>query len=104
MLADIMGFGDHVIDWGPIVSRDGEGFQIDLAFNRNDKVITLCEIKYWSAPVDGAVIASMERKCARFKAPRDVTVERALVTVHGVDASLQRSGYFHHIISLNDFF
>lgn len=104
LLARTMGFGDHVVDWGSVTSREGAGFQIDLAFSRNDKVITLCEIKYWLEPVDASVIASMERKCALFKAARNVTVERALITAHGVEDSLQKAGYFHHIVTLNDLF
>lgn len=96
----MMGFEDCVTDCGSVVARDDPGFQIDLVFSRSDKVITFCEIKYWSDSVDSSVIAEMERKCVHFKAPRGFTGERALITVHGGDASVKKSGYFHHIVSI----
>lgn len=104
LIAKILGFSDHVIDWGEVLSKDGPGFQIDLAFKRNDKVMTLCEIKYWSKPVDTSVVQEMERKCSRFKLPRGFTLEKAIITVNGVEPALARSGYFHHVITLKDFF
>lgn len=102
VLADLMGFGDHLLEWGAMASRSKPGYQVDLAFRRNDNVLSICEIKYWSKPIDSSVISAMEKKCAQIAIPRGYTLERVLITAHGVEPSVKKAGYFHHIIRLKD--
>ncbi len=49
LLAKKMGFVNQVVNFGPIFHRrdaaTSSGFQIDLAYMRNDNVITICKIK-----------------------------------------------------------
>ena len=53
---------DHVIQWRPYFQRDDEGFQIDLIYLRDDRVITLCEIKYYEKEVPITVVHEVKRK------------------------------------------
>jgi AAA+ ATPase superfamily predicted ATPase len=102
-LAQIMGFEDQLLEFGPIYERATPGFQVDLAFRRNDKVMTVCEIKYFDKPIDSSIIASMQRRCELVKLPRGWMIERALISVHGPDKALRASNYFHHYVRLDDF-
>lgn len=103
-LAKKMGFADHVLSAGPSFSREDKGYQVDLAFLRSDRVQTVCEIKFWNRPLTTKIIPEMQRKCERVPLPRGYTQERALISLRGADPALKDSGYFHHILTLNDLF
>ena len=103
-LADLMGFGDQALQWGPLFHQGDTTFQIDLVYLRHDNVITVCEIKYHSKPIGTDIIPEMERKCALITVPRGFTLEKALISRFGADPSLQASQYFHHCISIDNFF
>jgi len=103
-LAKIMGFADKVLGFGPVFKRGQSGFQIDLLFKRSDKTITMCEMKYHQHPIDGLVIAETEKKLKNFKINRGYTLEKALIAPNGVDTSVKKSDYFHHIIEMEQFF
>jgi AAA+ ATPase superfamily predicted ATPase len=103
-LAEIMGFEDHVIQWGPYFQRDDEGFQIDLIYLRNDRVLTLCEIKYYEKEVPITVVHEVKRKCDLIDVPRGYTLETALISRFGPEKALRELGYFHHYVEEADFF
>lgn len=103
-LAELMGFADRVLQWGPYFHRGNEGFQIDLIYVRSDKVITLCEIKYYNYLVPVSVILDVEKKCSLIELPRGHTLEKALISRFGPDKAVQELNYFHHFIQGEDFF
>lgn len=103
-LAELMGFSSYVVQWGPFFQRGSENFQIDLIFLRNDNVITLCEIKFHDKPITVAVVHEVERKCQLLDIPKDYTLEKALISLHGPDEHLQELNYFHHYLQFDDFF
>jgi hypothetical protein len=103
-LAEIMGFANQVLHWGPLFNRDDTGFQVDLIYLRQDNVITLCEMKFHSKPIGVSVIKEVEYKCKLLTVPRGYTIERALITRFGVDSSLQELNYFHHVVEIKDLF
>ncbi|RLC25492.1 MAG: hypothetical protein DRH93_01665 [Deltaproteobacteria bacterium] len=103
-LARIMNFEDEVLLASPFFGRNDRKFQIDLLYKRADKVITICEIKHHNKKIGTKIIPEMERKCSLFKAPRDYTVEKALISLYGPDESLKNTDYFHHIVTLDDIF
>ncbi len=103
-LAKLMGFSDQVKHFGPLFHREGQGFQIDLIYDRLDKVITVCEIKYHSQPIGVSVVREVEKKCELVQVPRGYTLERVLISRYGADEALIELGYFNHIISQDDFF
>jgi AAA+ ATPase superfamily predicted ATPase len=103
-LAHIMGFESQVIHYGPYFNRSSEGFQIDLIYLRNDRVITVCEMKYYDKPVSVGVVRETERKCALLKIPSGYTLEKALISRFGADAALKELDYFHHDVTVKDLF
>ncbi len=109
-LATVMGFNDTVISAAPYFEKasgksgNSQGFQIDLLYERADKTITLCEVKYHKQPLDATIIAEVERKCQKFKVPRGYTLEKAIISLYGVDQKTRDSGYFHHIVAGEDLF
>ena len=106
-IAEKLGFSEYVENFGPIFHRQSvkneSGFQIDLAYLRNDNIITVCEIKNLSAPVSTSVIRDFNSKLKGLTFPKKYTVQKALITVSGADNSLLESDYFDHILNLEDF-
>ena len=80
------------------------GFQIDLLFDRDDKVLTICEIKYSQVPISSHVIEEFERKLQAFPNIGKKTVQKVLISNRGPDEGLQRRAYFDSLIPLEDFF
>jgi hypothetical protein len=103
-LAELMGFSDYVLQWGPHFQRNDEAFQIDLIYLRNDNVITLCEIKFHDKPISVSVVHEVNRKCQLLEIPRGCTLEKALISLHGPDEHLQELNYFNHYLQASDFF
>lgn len=103
-LSELMGFADQVINWGPYFKREEQGFQIDLIYVRQDKVITICEMRYHDKPISVDIVREMNRKCELIEIPPGHTLERALISRHGPDEPLKTLGYFHHSIVVEDFF
>jgi AAA+ ATPase superfamily predicted ATPase len=106
LIAEKLGFADHVINFGPIFQRQSvdteSGFQIDLAYLRNDNTITICEIKNLNSPVSTSVIRDFNSKLKGLHFPAKYNVQKALITVSGADLSLIESDYFDHILTLDD--
>ncbi len=102
LLAERMGFRDDVLLSTPHFGKGDRRFQIDLLFQRSDNVITVCEIKHLTKPVDKSVMAEVERKCDLLEVPRGYTIERALISLYGPSETLRETGYFDHSVTLED--
>jgi uncharacterized protein len=102
--AQILGFGNEVIQAGPLFNKNDERFQIDLLYKRVDKTIVMCEIKHSVNEITTAVIPDMERKRVLLKTPRGFTVRKALISLYGPDKALADSRYFEYIVTLKDIF
>ena len=98
-LAKRMGFEEKVEGFGPHFLRGDKGFQIDLAYKRTDKVITICEIKYYNKPISTTIIPEIKQKLTHLKIPRGYTLEYALISKCGADNALKDTEFFHHILS-----
>lgn len=83
--------------------RDQEtGFQIDLAFLRKDKIITLCEIKY-ANKISSKFIQEIANKESRLSDElRPDGIQKVLITVDPVDQSIVRDGSVDRCISLKE--
>jgi hypothetical protein len=101
-LAEIMGFSEQVATAGSLFSRSDSHFQIDLIYKRFDKVITLCEIKHHNKEISAQVIKDVEQKKSLLKIPRGYTLETALISLYGPDEGVKESGFFNHIVTLDD--
>ncbi len=85
-------------------AEEEPGFQIDLLFDRDDKVMTICEIKYSQTPVSSKVIDEFEKKLESLPNQDKKTIQRVLITNQGVDKALERRVYFDSVLRLDDFF
>jgi AAA+ ATPase superfamily predicted ATPase len=80
------------------------GYQIDLLYDRDDHVYTVCEIKYTQAPVTSEVITEFERKLSLIPNRDKKTIHKVLISVNGASQPVLDSGYFDHIITLKELF
>ncbi|MFN0078387.1 MAG: AAA family ATPase [Prosthecobacter sp.] len=105
-LAQILGFGSIHYDSGPWfrAPRKGiAGVQIDLAYDRDDKVITLCEMKRQTAPIGCAIIQEVERKAEVLRAEfPGRTIQPVLVVDGPVSREVEASGYFFRILQASE--
>jgi AAA+ ATPase superfamily predicted ATPase len=108
LIAKIMGFhGIHYRSgafFNKSTKESESGFQLDLVFDRDDKVVTLCEIKYTQAKIGTSIIEEFERKLALFPNKGKKTIQKVLITTEGSSESLQSRHYFDSVITLNDLF
>lgn len=86
---------------------DIEGVQIDLLITRNDNVINMCEIKYYSGPykVDKDYYAKLLRRQSVLmeKVSPKVSIHSTLITTFGL-VDNEYSGVFVNTITMNDLF
>jgi len=108
LIAKILGFPGVRYRAGAFFNKKTQkndpGFQFDLIFDRDDRVITLCEIKYTQAKIGVSVIEEFERKLELFPPPKKKTVQKVLITTEGASDSLMTRHYFDRVISLDDLF
>ena len=103
-IASLLDFGAVDYRSGSYFRRDfPSGFQVDLIFDRADRVITLCEIKYNREPVGMSVTKDFDRKLAACKSLLENRAhQRVLITAGGAGKQLQESAYFDKILSLDE--
>lgn len=115
-IARILGFSAVQYEAGPFYSRalnqEVSGFQIDLLFDRKDRVITICEIKYRQGKIGTSVIEEFEKKLqalenflktkARTKSLHK-TFHKVLIAPFGIDQALESRHYFDRVLTLEDF-
>ncbi len=87
-------------------NEEGTG-QIDLIISRNDNVVNVCEIKFYSKPytVDESLymkILSRDEEVRKY-IPKKAAVHNTLITTFGVNKN-QYSSVFQNILTLNDLF
>lgn len=104
LIADRLGFSDVQYQVGPYYNRNVEkiqkGYQIDLLFDRNDKVMTVCEIKYTDKPVGREVSEALNQKIELMKVPSKKTIQRVLISAAGVKPEVR--AHFDRILTLED--
>lgn len=108
LIARILGFSAVNYESGVYFSKETNEvdpkFQIDLLFMRDDKVCTICEIKYLQTKVDTSVIDEIEKKITLLNLPRRYSQQRVLITTEGASQALIARAYFDRIIILDDLF
>jgi hypothetical protein len=101
-IAALLGFSGVQYRAGPYFrhQRGGRlaGVQIDLIFDRADKVYTLCEMKYRDAPVGVETAREVQQKVDKLPWLEDRTVQKVLITRSEPTRELVRSGYFSKIL------
>jgi AAA+ ATPase superfamily predicted ATPase len=108
IFAKILGFSGVNYRVGAYFSKrsnkDDPGFQIDLIFDRDDHVVTICEIKYLQTKVTGKVVDEFAKKLELFPNEKNKTIQRILITNTGADKTLLSRAYFDRIVDLADIF
>jgi uncharacterized protein len=106
-ISRLVGFSAVDFTMGPYFAsprRSGPpGVQVDLVFDRADKVLTVCEMKYSARPVGVEVIASMKRKVELLH-PLAVgkTIQPVLIVHERPSQQLLDQGYFYKIIEARE--
>lgn len=108
VLAKILGFSAIRYRAGAFFSRETNqnkpSYQIDLIFDRDDKVFTICEIKYLDVAVGPEVIQEFEKKLTYFPNPKERTVHRVLISAQGVNPALEKRAFFDNVLTLKDLY
>ena len=108
LIAKILGFhGIHYragAFYNKKMQKSEPGFQFDLGFDRDDRVLTLCEIKYAQAKIGTGVIEEFERKLELIPNPKRKTLQKVLITTEGASDSLITRHYFDYVITLDNLF
>lgn len=107
-IATVLGFHGVKYRAGSFFSRQTQqnspGFQIDLIFDRDDKVITICEIKYSKNRIGPKVIEEFAEKLELFPNLKNKTIQRVLITNQQKDERMEERAYFDRIIYIEDLF
>ena len=86
--------------------RDDHGAQIDLLFDRNDGIITLCEIKFKNKEfaIDKLLAKNFKRKVDIFLKQTKVKKQifLALITTYGLKSNIWSEDLIHNVVTLND--
>lgn len=108
LIAKALGFSGIKYKSGVFYNRatnkNNKGYQIDLLFDRDDHVITICEIKYLQSTVGTCVIEECERKLEQFENKNKKTIHKVLISAEGADNALINRHYFDAILTLDYFF
>jgi hypothetical protein len=108
LIAKILGFSGVRYRSGVFYNRgtqtENAGYQIDLIFDRDDNVITVCEVRFYSDAVDTSVISELEAKLKLHPNPKNHTIQKILITTVGITQALQERNYFDKVITLTDLF
>ena len=105
LIAKALGFQTVDYQCGSWYSSKGKSkTQIDLLFDRADKVLTLCELKFRSNKIGRSVIDEVEQKISHLGQLKKYTIERVLITASEPTNDLLREEYFHQIVGLSGLF
>lgn len=105
-IAHILGFSGINYRVGPYfraASGDTPGIQVDLVFDRDDNVLTLCEMKSSQSPIGISVLEELERKRSTIqqKYPRH-SIQTVLIYNGRLSSELEKSPYIYKKISATE--
>ncbi len=110
-IARKLGFSAVNYTAGPFYNRATEreerGYQIDLLFDRQDKVVTVCELKYRQGKIGIEVIDDFEKKLSRFETQNKKSgliksIHKVLIAPFGAEEGLINRHYFDQILTWED--
>ncbi|WP_443937688.1 hypothetical protein [Pedobacter sp. MW01-1-1] len=86
----------------------GDGAQIDLLLNRQDMIISVCEMKFSNTEfvIDKTYAAELQQKLTVFKQKSKTkkTVFLVMVTTYGVKSNVYSTGLVQNQVTLEDLF
>ncbi len=103
-IAQKLGFAAVEYAAGPFFNRattkTAPGFQLDLVFNRADRVVTVCEVKYTDKPITISQARRAVEACEKLELPRRFRLERVLIAPGGVTPEVASGLFFDRILTL----
>ena len=107
-VAEHLGFSDVDYRAGAFFNRGTDrgnrGFQIDLVYQRADRVVTLCEIKNNSAPISVSDARKIVDSFACYSPPPGYRVQKVLLAKGGVQPNVSAGLFFDKIVDPLDIF
>ncbi len=108
VISRILGFSAVHYRSGAFYNRktieSDSGYQIDLLFDRDDGVISICEIKHLTSKVSNKVISDFNDKLALFPNEKSKTIHRVLITLDEAIDNVKLRDYFDSIVTMRDLF
>ena len=105
LIAKILGFGAVSYTYGPYFNRasskEDKNYQLDLVFDRKDKVVTVCEIKYTRSPISAKHAKEFLVKMDFFT-PKGRTIQTVLICNQAPTDEVLNGRYFDQIITLDE--
>ncbi|QQR63157.1 ATPase [bacterium] len=80
-----------------------QGCQIDYLIQTKTNSLFICEFKFKRREIGIDIIAEMQEKIARLKAPKGFAKVAVLFHVSGVASTVETSSYFYRIVDIVDF-
>jgi hypothetical protein len=106
MIATALGFSAVRYSHGPFFNRSTDkanpGYQLDLIFDRADKTLTVCEIKFSDKPATVSIGRAFRRKLELFDPEGTRRIHTVLITAAGATDELAEGGYFDRVLRLED--
>lgn len=103
----VQGVASQQSSWVVDGGEKEDGAQIDLLINRADRIINLCEMKFYNDEfaVDKAYFMKMNRRVNLLldHIPRNTAIHTTLITTFGL-AYNEYSGVFQKVVTLDDLF
>ena len=98
-IASVLGFVGVEYRVGPYYQRNHlAAGQLDLVFDRKDRVTTVCKIKYQINPPSGETIMPLERAIQLLPSNKQRSIQKVLISPNGAAPPLVKKGYFDQII------
>jgi len=105
-IATALGFSAVRYQAGPYFKQkaNGEltGVQLDLVFKREDKVFTVCEVKYQSGTVGLDAAKQLDKAIASVGEFKNKTVQKVLISGGAVSRNLEDGIHFSKVLTSED--
>ncbi len=103
-IAQCLGFSDVEYKSGAYFKNDthDKNFQIDLLFERKDRVLTVCEIKYSDLEMDSSIISEFRQKVKKLGPMKNKTIQCILICAEKPSENI--SNEFDKVLSIDELF
>lgn len=104
---EIAGVSSEQSAWFKSNSGDSDGLQIDMIIKRNDNIINMCEIKFYSSEltIDKQMDKQIRYRLSQLEneIKKKYSIRSVLITTYGLKNS-EYNGIFSNVITLDDLF
>jgi hypothetical protein len=106
-IAELLKFSGIQYSAGPYFRHNKggviKGLQLDLVFDRADKIFTVCEVKYLNAAVPLSVGKELSQKIGQVDEFAKKTVQRVVISNQIASSALKESGLVSRVINTEEF-